>query len=46
MIETGAHSVIEVHDGDNRHLIPFVKPYVQTVDSGDKIVVDWEENWS
>lgn len=46
VIETGAHSVIEVHDGDNRHLIPFVKPYVQTVDSGEKIVVDWEENWS
>lgn len=46
VIETGAHSVIEVHGEGQHHLIPFVKPYVQTVNSGDRIVVDWEENWS
>lgn len=46
LIDTGAHSVLQVQDGDVERLIPFVGAYVQEVslESGE-IRVDWGVDW-
>jgi 16S rRNA processing protein RimM len=42
LIDTGAHSVLRVVEGENERLIPFVGAYVDTVDlAARRIVVDW-----
>lgn len=46
LLETGAHDVLRVTDGDNERLIPFVAAYVLAVDvAGGTITVDWEADW-
>ncbi|MCB1895336.1 MAG: ribosome maturation factor RimM [Zoogloeaceae bacterium] len=46
LIETGAHDVLQVQDGDRERLIPFVEAYVIEVDvSGGRITADWEADW-
>lgn len=46
LIETGAHDVLEVVDGEIERLIPFVAAYVGRVDlSRGEIHVDWEADW-
>lgn len=46
LIETGAHDVLEVVDGDMERLIPFVGAYIKTVDiPGKEILVDWGPDW-
>ena len=42
LLETGAHSVLRVVQGDTERLIPFVAAYVDTVDLPTRrITVDW-----
>jgi 16S rRNA processing protein RimM len=42
LIDTGAHSVLRVVQGDDERLIPFVAAYVDTVDlPARSITVDW-----
>lgn len=42
LLDTGAHSVLRVVQGDAERLIPFVAAYVDTVDlPGRRIGVDW-----
>jgi 16S rRNA processing protein RimM len=42
LIDTGAHSVLRVVEGDGERLIPFVAAYVDDVDlAARRIVVDW-----
>jgi 16S rRNA processing protein RimM len=42
LIDTGAHSVLRVHDGETERLIPFVAAYIDDVNLADKkITVDW-----
>ena len=46
IIATGANDVLVVGSRDGDVLIPFVEPYVVTVDtSARRIVVDWREEW-
>ena len=46
LLETGAHDVLEVVDGDVERLIPFVGAYVKTVDlPKGEIAVEWELDW-
>lgn len=46
MLDTGAHSVLEVADGDLVRLIPFVGVYVLDVDLAAGLIrVDWEADW-
>lgn len=46
MLESGAHAVMVVIDGDTRRLLPFVGHVVKTVDvAAGKICVDWELDW-
>lgn len=46
LIETGAHAVLEVEDGDIERLIPFVGVYVENVDlASGEIRVAWEADW-
>jgi len=46
LIETGAHDVLQVKDGDDERLIPFVEAYVTEVDvAGGLIQVIWELDW-
>lgn len=42
LIDTGAHSVLRVGQGEDERLIPFVAAYVDDVDlAGRRISVDW-----
>jgi 16S rRNA processing protein RimM len=42
LMDTGAHSVLRVRDGDTERLIPFVSAYIDEVDlPGKTITVDW-----
>lgn len=46
LIETGAHDVLQVMDGEHERLIPFVEAYVSEVDAAaGRIRVDWELDW-
>lgn len=46
LIETGAHDVLQVAEGEHERLIPFVAAYVKNVDVPRKrIVVEWEADW-
>ena len=46
MLESGAHAVIVVVDGDSKRLLPFVGHVVKEVDvAAGKISVDWELDW-
>lgn len=46
LLDTGAHSVLEVEDGEHERLIPFVDAYVKEVDLvAGSILVEWEPDW-
>lgn len=46
LVSTGAHEVLEVEDGDQEHLIPFVAAYVDEVDQALGVIrVDWQRDW-
>lgn len=46
LIETGAHQVLVVKDGETKRLLPFVGQVVREVDVGARIVrVDWGKDW-
>ncbi len=46
LLSTGAHDVLQVKDGDEERLIPFVAAYVLDVDMPARLIrVDWEKDW-
>ncbi|MDQ7990639.1 MAG: ribosome maturation factor RimM [Candidatus Dactylopiibacterium sp.] len=46
LIETGAHDVLEVRDGDVERLIPFVAAHVLEVDLAARVIrTGWELDW-
>ena len=46
LIETGAHDVLVVRDGERERLLPFVAQVVRKVDvPGGRIRVDWDAGW-
>jgi 16S rRNA processing protein RimM len=46
LIETGAHQVLVVKDGETERLMPFVSHVVKGVDvSGGTICVEWGKDW-
>ncbi|MEN3112767.1 ribosome maturation factor RimM [Uliginosibacterium paludis] len=46
LIETGAHAVLQIQDGETERLIPFVAAYVEEVDLSLGVIrVDWEQDW-
>lgn len=46
LVETGAHQVLVVKDGDTKRLLPFVGQVVKKVDVGARLVrVDWGLDW-
>ena len=46
LMSTGAHDVLQVKDGENERLIPFVPAYIQDVDTDTgRIIVVWEKDW-
>jgi 16S rRNA processing protein RimM len=46
LIETGAHQVLVVKDGETKRLLPFVDQVVKEVDVGERVVrVDWGMDW-
>jgi len=46
MIESGAHAVLVVQDGETERLLPFVGQVVKAVDvPGGTIRVEWEREW-
>jgi 16S rRNA processing protein RimM len=46
LIETGAHQVLVVKDGDTERLLPFVSQVVKQVDVGGGCIrVDWARDW-
>lgn len=46
LLETGAHAVLEVRDGEIERLIPFVDAYIGEVDLSSGVVkVEWEADW-
>lgn len=46
LIDTGAHAVLEIEDGDVERLVPFVGAYVLSVDLElGEIGVAWEADW-
>lgn len=46
LLETGAHAVLEVVEGEQVRLIPFVEAYVKDVDkAAGQIQVEWESDW-
>lgn len=46
LIESGAHEVLVVADGERERLLPFVGQVVKAVDvAGGRILVDWDPDW-
>lgn len=46
LLSTGAHEVLQVRDGEQERLIPFVAAYVHEVDLEQRrIRVDWQKDW-
>jgi 16S rRNA processing protein RimM len=46
LLDTGAHSVLEIEDGEAQRLIPFVGAYIKDVDLAlRQIHVEWEADW-
>lgn len=46
LLSTGAHDVLQVQDGDEERLIPFVAAYVLDVDLAARLVrVAWQKDW-
>ncbi|MCX8086686.1 MAG: ribosome maturation factor RimM [Rhodocyclaceae bacterium] len=46
LIETGAHAVLVVEDGEQERLLPFVGQVVKDVDgAAGRMVVAWEREW-
>ena len=46
LLSTGAHDVLQVNDGENEWLIPFVPAYIRSVDAERRrIYVDWQKDW-
>lgn len=46
LLSTGAHDVLQLNDGEQERLIPFVRAYVLDVDrSAGRILVDWQKDW-
>ncbi|NTV10300.1 MAG: ribosome maturation factor RimM [Zoogloea sp.] len=46
LLETGAHDVLQIENGETERLVPFVAKYVQDVDlAARRIKVDWEADW-
>lgn len=46
LISTGAHDVLQVQDGDEERLIPFVAAYVLDVDLVARTIrVAWQKDW-
>lgn len=46
LIESGAHAVICVRDGEKQRLLPFVAQVVKEVDlAGGALRVDWQRDW-
>lgn len=46
LMETGAHQVLVVKDGETERLLPFVEPVVRKVDvAGGRILVTWQRDW-
>ena len=46
LLSTGAHDVLQVADGEDERLIPFVAAYVDGVDlDAKRIRVDWDKEW-
>lgn len=46
LIESSAHDVLKVRDGEQERLLPFVEQVVKEVDvAGGRITVDWQADW-
>jgi 16S rRNA processing protein RimM len=46
LLDTGAHSVLRVVEGDSERLIPFVAAYVDSVDlAARRVTVDWGSDY-
>jgi 16S rRNA processing protein RimM len=46
LLSTGAHDVLQVADGEDERLIPFVAAYVDGVDLDASLIrVDWQKDW-
>lgn len=46
VMDNGAHDVLVVQASDRERLIPFLAPYLQSVERSTRlIVVDWNEDW-
>ena len=46
LIETGAHQVLVVVDGERERLLPFVGHVVRAVDVAEAVIrVDWDSDW-
>jgi 16S rRNA processing protein RimM len=46
LIETGAHQVLVVRDGETERLLPFVETVVKSVDlAGGRVRVEWGKDW-
>jgi 16S rRNA processing protein RimM len=46
LMSTGAHDVLQIRDGDDERLIPFVAAYVLDVDLAARTIrVDWQKDW-
>ncbi|TVO66776.1 ribosome maturation factor RimM [Denitromonas ohlonensis] len=46
LLSAGAHDVLQIADGEDEHLVPFVAAYVLDVDLAEKrIRVVWQKDW-
>jgi 16S rRNA processing protein RimM len=46
LLETGAHQVLVVKEGETERLLPFVGQVVKDVDvAGGRVLVAWREDW-
>ncbi len=46
LLSAGAHDVLQITDGEDEHLVPFVAAYVLDVDlAAKRIRVVWQKDW-
>jgi len=45
LVDTGSNNVL-VTKGDKEHWIPYIEPYLVSVDQQNRVItVDWDENF-
>lgn len=45
-IDNGSYSLVQITNDQSEYLVPFVSPYLIEAIPGERVVLDWSEDWN